>query len=349
MKINETVRIQKLPDDAKFWIDSLSGGGDPFPEAQRKAAKDNVLAEFTTVVGEVGMHIARSNYPILAVRWKIGGLQHTAADYVISTTVGMRMALTEKDLVTNPVTFCWWRGGVYVVTCTITTTAGTAEVSHSFEVTAPLVRDFNAGTGVVGVGTYMGSSYIRLARSLHEFDRDGILMNAVVAGTQSVRGVLAGIQLASNQRFSTTTDGKSYRLDTNGTYILDIGMTNTIFYQDHFQPIGSDGENVNYDASDGPGAQLNDMVIHAMLIGDGDETPTVPETYRMFLMFLADVPGAIWVPLKVLEWSWEGVTTFKDGAWTAAQDAGVAVSDPADPAGFPQWNQNTSQSRWVPF
>jgi len=27
----------------------------------------------------------------------------------------------------------------------------------------------------------------------------------------------------------------------------------------------------------------------------------------------------------------------------------VAVADPADPAGFPQWNQNTSQSRWVPL
>ena len=341
--------FNSIDDNVKFWVEVR--------EVKSRTSSVEAIVEnvkgpedvFTTVIGQRLQHIACSNVPITSVHWNIEGIQFTATNYTTSTQLGQRSDLSQTDLKNNSITFCWWRGGTFRVTCSINTPYGTGQVEHSFNVTSPLVRDFNSKTGVVGVGDNGGSLMIRLAWSMEHFDRDGIFMNGIVAGMQSVDGTIAGIQLASNQRFCTHRDGNTpYRLDTNGVLILDVGVTGTVLYQNHAVAIKNDQQNVNYEVNDGPGSSLTN-ILSAKFIGDGDNPPTTPEEYQMYLMFYPHVPGAIWVPLKVLRWGWEGYTEFVEGAWSGVQSPGVLAPVASDPQDFPQWTENTNQSQWVRY
>lgn len=74
-------------------------------------------------------------------------------------------------------------------------------------------------------------------------------------------------------------------------------------------PIGNTCGNVTYEPHDGPGQGLEIRNLKAMYIGDG--TPeVVPETYLMYAMFRPNLSAAIWVPIKVLKWGWEGCTEY---------------------------------------
>lgn len=336
--------FQKLPASVKVGVEIRTGETLLEPDSV-----DGPNAVYTTTVGVIAEHIARSNVPILAVRWVVEGYPHsTIVAYTTNLGLGQAANIPGTALSMNPLLFGWWKPNQYNVRCYIYTAYGTGMVLNTFEVNAPLVRDFNGFVGVTGVGLYQASPFLRLAESMGNFDRDGLRVNAVLAGNQSTAGTLAGIQLASNQRFCTHTDGTNWRFDTNGDYILDSGATNTVFYQNHFVPIGTDGANVNWDANDGPGAQLDSSTIRAMFVGDGDQTPHVPEKYRTFLMFRPTVTGSVWVPLKYVEWGWEGYTEYEHGQWTAAQDANQYLGNPEEPY-FPEWNANTSQSHWVHY
>ena len=347
MKISERIQLKKLPENVKLWIELRT--------LENNILQPSTETEITTIIGQRLQHIACSNVPISAVRWDIDNIETTVANYTVTLELGQKTTLTQENLISNPITFCWWRGGRYTVTCTVETASGVGQVSQSFNVTSPLVRDFNAKTGTVGVGIHENSMFIRLARE-DNFNKDGIYMNAIVSGEQSTPGYLAGIQLASNQRIMTLAGDTPTpcHLSTNGQYILDTGMTDddmgvtgTIWYQNHFVTIYNNRQNVIYEANDGPGAELNSSLINAMFIGDGDQDPTVPEYYQMYLMFSPDVAGAIWVPIKILQWGWEGYTTYSDNTWQPAQDTNIPEPVSSDPVDFPQWNSNTSQSKWV--
>ncbi len=341
--------IQNLQSNVKVWIDVLDGKSDSLTKSAN--TNSHVNAEYETVIGQVSQHIAQSNVPILQVAWQIQGIESTVKNYTTTTVLGQPTFLSQWDLTQNLIQFCWWRPGTYIVTCTITTAFGVSQSSNSFVVTSPLVRDFNAWTGIVGVGLYHQARMIRFAYSMNNFQNDGIYMNGIIAGLQSVDGYVAGIQLASNQRFCTADNSMNYRYDTNGTYILDTGMTNTVFYQNHIVQLLNNGSNVNYEVNDGPGAELDSNVIRAMFIGDGDVTPNIPETYKMYIMFCPEVVGGIWVPLKVMVWGWEGYTTYDTSTQNWGQAEGTNVPEPivSNPVDFPVWNKNTSQSHWVNY
>lgn len=339
MSTQNPLKFRRIPDEVQLGVEARTSDGQP----ALAGADDDV----TTTVGVIYEHVAVSNVPILSVQWAIDGYPNaTVVDYQPTLTNGTFVNLTPASLFENPVHFGWWLPGTYTVTAWIETAYGWGSASHTFNVSAPLVRDFNGMTGVVGVGIYQGSEFLRLAKSMQNFGADGLQVQAIVAATQSISGTLGGIQLASNERFVTHQDGSNWRLNTNSTYILDVGMTNSVLYQNHAVPIGTDGNNVIWDANDGPGQGLDSALLSAAFIGDGD--PVVPETYRMHLMFLANSVGAVWVPLSIVEWSWQGFTQFESGVWTPAQDPGASLSNPQAPA-FPQWAANTSQSQWVRY
>ncbi len=305
--------------------------------------------QYTTVIGALGTHTAYSPYPIQSVQWSIDGMQYTVANYQTSTASGRVTLLTDDDLKTNPITFAWWRSGTYNVTATIVSSGGTQVETNTFVVTAPLVRDVNwTGDGVVAVGQYKTEGpMIRLADK-SDFDKDGMYMNFVVAGIQSVRGTVAGIQLAQNERVAEYNDGRYWKLATNGTLILDVGLTNTVLYQNYTVPLSNTGGNINYEPNDGPGQGLKIDELNTMYIGDG--TPqVVPETYYMYAMFLPDLPAAIWVPIKVLKWGWEGYTEYDNGTWSPAKEGKIPTPDPFDPLDFPEWSDNTNNKNWVPY
>ena len=142
----------------------------------------------------------------------------------------------------------------YNVTATITTSVGTGVVTNTFDVTAPLVRDVNwSGDGVVAVGSYKDQGQMIQLADKSNFNKDGLYMNFVVAGNQIYTGILAGIQLACNERVAQYNDGQLWKRAINGIYVLDVGLTNTVLYQDFTVPIGNTGGNVTYEPHDGPG------------------------------------------------------------------------------------------------
>ena len=305
--------------------------------------------QLTTVIGALQTLTATSTYPIQSVQWTIGGQENTVANYVITTASGTVTLLTNEDLTKNPITFAWWRSGTYNVTATITTSVGTEDATNTFVVTAPLVVDVNSsGDGVVAVGSYKDQGQMIRLADKSNFNKDGLYMNFVVAGNQSSTGMLAGIQLACNERVAQYNDDQYWKRAINGIYVLDVGLTNTVLYQDYTVPIGNTGGNVTYEPHDGPGQGLEITNLKAMYIGDG--TPeVVPETYLMYAMFRPNLPAAIWVPIKVLKWGWEGYTEYINGAWTPAKEGKIPIPVPSDPSNFPQWDRNTNDSNWVPY
>ena len=252
----------------------------------------------------------------------------------------------DDDLKKNPITFAWWKPGQYVVSAAVTSGGSTQVSTDTFLVTAPRVTNVTSSSnGVVRVGSYMDQGQMIRLADKDNFNKDGMYMNFVVAGNQSVPGVVGGIQLACNERVAQYND--LWKLSTNGTLILDAGSTDTVIYQNYVVQLGTTGDIINYDPHDGPGQGLPSAELKAMFIGDG--MPVVPETYRMYAMFYPRLPAAVWVPIKVLEWGWEGYTQYVDGAWTPAQDGSVPVPVPSDPTNFPQWTQNTNVKDWEPY
>ena len=129
----------------------------------------------------------------------------------------------------NPITFAWWKPGQYDVSAAITSGGSTQVITQTFVVTAPHVRDVNTkGDGVVAEGSYKDQGQMIRLADKSDFNKDGMYMNFVVAGDQSVPGTLAGIQLACNQRVAEYNDGQFWKLSTNGTFVLDVGATNRI-------------------------------------------------------------------------------------------------------------------------
>ena len=175
--------------------------------------------QLTTVIGALQTLTATSTYPIQSVQWTIGGQENTVANYVITTASGTVTLLTNEDLLKNPITFAWWRSGTYNVTATITTSVGkfTEVVNNTFVVTAPLVVDVNSsGDGVVAVGSYKDQGQMIRLADKSNFNKDGLYMNFVVAGNQSSTGMLAGIQLACNERVAQYNDDQYWKRAING-------------------------------------------------------------------------------------------------------------------------------------
>jgi hypothetical protein len=368
MSTDDPIDIHPVPVDLKLWVEvkeptktaagdtntsnsgtTTSNSGATAPAAPGDLIPSSPDLVFNIAVGLRMMHIACSNFPITNVAWNIQHQDWTIANYVFTPATGAPILLTPADLNTNPIVFCWWRGGRFSVTCTITTTAGSGNVRHDFVVATPQVDFFRRTyAGVVAVGIdNQHRRMLQFVRSVEMFNEPGIVMRAQVSGLANISGLLAGIQLACNQRFCTTPDFRNYHLSTNGQYILDIGQTGTTFYQTTVERLPAGGTGY-YVATDSPGSELNSAVRTSMMIGAGDAPPYVPEQYRMHLMFRPESPGATYVPIKVLTWGWAGASEFEDGQWKPAQDTVVPDAVATDPVVIPSWNLNTSNSQWVP-
>ena len=286
---------------------------------------------------------------VKSIQWTIDGREYTVADYITTTTNGQLVMLTDEDLTKPTVKFAWWKPGTYVVEEVLSLDNGeTNSLTITCTVTAPSIESVTySNDGEVKVGTYQNQgTFIRLA-DRSDFNKDGMYMNFTIAGTQYFKGQIGGFQLASYQRVAQYRNGSFKQLKTNGTYVLDVGQTNTVLFQNLIVPIGTDSTNVDYHTHDGPGQELSVKGgLYVMHIGD-DSPQIVPETYEMNVMYKADdEPGSLWVPIQVLKWSWEGKAIFSTGRWNL-QDGKVPTPVPSDPTGLPVWSNNTTDQTWV--
>lgn len=146
--------------------------------------------------------------------------------------------------------------------------------------------------------------------------------------------------------YGQDADGRPYHNTQNGQAALDVGPGGAYtFYQDVIEPLPVGG-NAQVLVTDGPGNQLGPPLT---LVAIGDGEPVVPESYQAFLMFAADSPGAVWVPLSVLNWSWEGyIQQQPDGSWGPIEKPGNAVNPAGTPTSlFATWTLNTTTGGWV--
>ncbi len=335
MKASVTEFRPSLPEHVELRIESSVGG-------TRRLEDANDL--FTVTVGEMGQHVAVSNVPILGVQWQISG-GNPVANYIVNPTLGQVVPVTPADLVVNPLTFAFTTAGTYVVGVTIWTAYGPGFVSNTFVVTAPQVNYFESETSQVGIQTMQNTPWIMFGSPQGSGGRPGIIMKAVVFGQQSTPGFVGILQLVINQRTGVITSYNPVHNSQNGIPALDVGPGGAyVFYQNVIEDLPVGG-NAHVMVDDGPGAQLAPPLT---LVSIGDQEPG-PESYQAFLMFCAASPGAIWVPLSVLNWNWEGYAELQsDGTWSPVQEPGNAVN----PSGvatsqFPTWTVNTTTGFWV--
>lgn len=323
--------FRPLPDHVKIGIrttlgDQVLATGEPTPDAN-----------YTVCVGQMGQHLATCNVPIIGVTWVLSGV-NGVANYTATTAAGFVTPIT--NLTMNPLIFAWAGPGPCFVGVYVYTAYGTGYAQNNFTVTAPQVNFLEAATSQVQVAPISGNQFLQFGNQ--SLQQPGITINAVVYGAQSVTGTLAIFQLCTNERFATDTDNKPWYWSLNGQSVLDVGMTQSVIYQEEVAT-STPGASAQFDVTDSPAMQLGPP-LQFMAIGDGE--PVVPETYNSYLMF--QPAGGIWVPLSVLTWNWAGYSQLENGVWSAAQDPENSVN----PLGvvttnFPTWTGNTGNGGWI--
>jgi len=306
--------------------DSVISSHDPEPDTMYMAC-----------IGQFTMHLVEASLPILGVHFVIGG-GGPVANYVATVNTGTVLPVTPVMLVANPLTFVFSAAGPAVVGVYVTTEYGTTYLMNNFMVTAPQGY-FTSMTGQVRVAADAAGTFLRFT---NDAPLAGIVMTPALTGTQSAAGSVAVFQIATNHRFRTDTDHQPWHWSLNGQDVLDIGMTNTVEYQNVVGQLQPGGIYQNF-FTDSPAMQLIPAFPFAS-VGDGQ--PLIPETYNAYLMF--QPAGGIWVPLSVMTWTWAGFAQFEQGAWSAAQDAQNILNPVGVPTNtFPTWTQNTQNGQWV--
>lgn len=326
--------MRTLPDQVELRIESSIGG-------TLLDSPANVPA--TVTIGEMGHHLAQANVPILGVQWAIYG-GNPVAGYVFNQAFGQVIPLTPPEFIANPLTFAFTTAGTYAVRVLIETAYGMGYAFRTFTVTEPQINFFDSQTATVGLQMVDGKPWIMFGDP-GGAGPPGITMNAVLFGQQSAPGRVGILQLATNQRTATGAGmGEAYHNTQNGMTVLDVGPGGAYtFYQGVIDalPVGGNAQVL---VDDGPGSQLGPPFT---LVSIGDAEPG-PETYQSFLMFCADSPGAIWVPLSVLSWSWEGYTRLANGVWQPVSEPRNAVNPAGMPTNqFPTWTANTTTGVWA--
>lgn len=297
---------------------------------------------YTVCVGQILQCTATSDVPILAVWWLVNG--SAVADYSITSNAGVVTPISPSMYATNPLRLAFVTAGTCSVGVYITTACGRGYVQHNFDVTAPHINFFDSHTGHVYVGPSEGKTYLRFGTP-SDPSGPGITINAVLYGTQSTRGRVGILQLAVSALFGFDDNDRPWHWSNNGTPVLDVGPGGAyIFYQNEVKELPQGG-NADLQITDAPAVQLASPLQYVAV---GNEEGRGPEVYKSYLMFAPADGAAIFVPLSVLTWSWNGYSLRTSEGWGPVQRPGNTVDPSGTPtAEFPVWSSNTLYGHWV--
>ena len=327
-------KLSPLPDHVRLGIVSRVGTKDLAGVPMQKDGDG-----YGIVIGEMGQHLATASVPILAVSWVVPNHCVPVMNYAISQQAGVVTPMP-PTLTSNPITFAWTAPGATYVGVHITTEHGTAYVENYFYVEGPSVSRFYSQTGQPYAGPFENRIFLRFGNP----PGPGIQVLARAACPNDVSGAIAILQLADNQRVGADTDHVSWHWSLNGQLVLDVGPDAAwLFYQNQVTQISA-GNSGDIDISDAPATELGPPF---RLVSIGAGSPTTPETYHTCLMFRSSAPGAIWVTLAVLTWSWEGYSELEDKEWSPVKEPNNTVN-PIGVASniLPTWTTNTNTGRW---
>lgn len=301
--------------------------------------------KYTVSIGQqITLNIISSNV-INNVQWTLPG--NVCSQYPMDINAGGPVLILENALNTNPLTFYWTAASAeIVVSCQVTTNAGVENLTAKFQVTSPRINPmdlemFSPILGKVIVGNKDDKTWIGLVGNGERWD-SGIEMAADLEGSPT-NGRLAGIQLVNTSSRLRLIGGLEQILTTNGSFVLDTGITNSVHFQNRFFDIAA-GDTAQVSFNDGPRRELNNAIIDQMSVGTTDN----PESFIMYLVFRPTTPNSIWVPIYQLRWSWWGKSEYVTGAWNNPPDRNSrTASDWEAVAQLPQWNQNIKDGTWV--
>ena len=166
----------------------------------------------------------------------------------------------------------------------------------------------------------------------------GIQFNATMTNVTPVAGYMSFLQLASPQRTVTTEDRINISCPVNGLWLLDNPQGNNPLYS-YAVNIAS-GATASLIPTDMPTLGIDAMrgtpLFSAGIMG---------ESFKMYLIFQASTPNAIWIPMAMCTWNWRTNAYMTDSGWVAFGSSQQAVASPPD--GLPTWNDCTNNPAYL--
>lgn len=261
-------------------------------------------------------------------QWTIPGTR--IADYVVTCngtgtppqcqnpTSGVVTQLS--DLTTSTMDYYWVDGGDgRQVQYTIAINSQTVTGTSTFNVKRP-TASVTTSTGSVQVGTAWGF----LSMSFGTPTTPGISFSQSVTMPSGFTGSTQWVQIANALRRRQDNAGNWERAQGSGidtTYPYDSGTS----------------------TSDSPGTPV---------LTGSYARETADDSFQMYLMFRPSVGSTdtIWVPLRVVNWSWSGDTSRTGTTWSLTSSSNSTNPADADTTTHPTWTANAADgaNNWVP-
>lgn len=305
---------------------------------------------FYAIAGEMLEHTATSNVAISDIVWEIDGKENTITGFSPTLTKGEIVTLTTEDLQSTRIRFCWWKPGEYSVTCRIDTVYGSYAVTNTFIVSAPKIIEATVIKGESVIVNKDGSAVLTVEEKTHKENTSGLKIICEVENDKHNQGYIGGIRTVERQRTCTTNDEQKFYCKSNGEEILDAGNTDTVIYQNSIVTFPKEAETVIYNIDDSPECELNHELIREMRIGDTQSSPQKSEKYSLYIMYYPGMKGSMWVPLKVITYTWKARACYdkvKD-EWVLDENSEVGEIAISEPDKYPVWNMNNYQCEWLP-
>lgn len=254
-------------------------------------------------------------------QWTIPGTR--IANYVVTYTSpsaassGVLTELTDQNLTQTSIQFYWVDG------------ADSRDVQFSARLgNKPYTATgrFNVSRPTVNLSASLGQVDVRLEDDNYWWLRFG---NPSFPRISFIASSFSGPQ--GNRSFvQIATPLRRYQLPTgNWCRWAGVGLDKGFPYDSNFNS-----------TEDSPGTALN----------NGDLKATASDTFKMYYMFRPTGVNSptIWVPLKVINWSWSGeAIPANNTEWRLRSP--LKNADPSvDTTEFPQWTQIVQQIRWEP-
>ena len=320
-----TIAVDPSINYTLTWIESanwFSFGG--FGNQRLKAtilwgSADVTDTTTNTIVGQrvlLSAAVDAAGFGIQTYQWTVPSKRD--ADWYADSSSSTEVPLTNTT--NSTVSFFWVDGGFKDVSCwiTLTNAAGTKvllKAKTKFEVKRP-TASISATINTAGVT--VNSDYHEAGTWLHFGKRSspGIRFCQTNSPPPGFAGDYQFVQLVNPYRT---------RLLTNGTWQAWYGAG-----LDSGYPYDTPTDCV----LDAPGSPLNDQFLQK----------SVNDAFQMWLMFKPS-GDANWVPLRELDWWWNGGADA-GGGWHLTYGANSSAPTDADTTTYPSWNHNAANNVW---
>jgi hypothetical protein len=237
-------------------------------------------------------------------------------------STGTTDELSESECQADDVSFHWVDGGSNrVVSCSTIVQSVTLTVDAKFDVEG-ITSTFTCAIGDVGVNEILGRDDWRLHFGWNSSSPYANGRPEGVEFAYSASSAPAGI-FAMRQLVTSVTHEK--QMTAGGTWKTASG---------------SDYLDTNLFMPDAVDSPYSELLTPAYL---NYETST---TFSTWLMYKPNSPGAIFVPLRKIDWFWSGKATRSGTTWSlTASDKPSVAPVSTETVEFPEWTHNISDDQ----